>query len=70
MTEERTITVGGMTCDGCERSIQRAVGALDGVEEVTADHVAGRITVRFDAASVQEGAIHRRVEEAGYTVET
>lgn len=68
MTEQRTITVEGMTCGGCEQSVQRAVGGLDGVEHVTADHVAGRVEIRFDTDLADEHAIGQRIREAGYTV--
>lgn len=65
---EHTITVEGMTCTGCEQSVQRAVGGLDGVDTVRADHTAGRVTVRFDSGAVSEDAIAARIQEAGYTV--
>jgi copper chaperone len=65
---QQTITVQGMTCGGCEQSIQRAVTTLDGVDEVRADHRAGRVTVRFDADIVGEESIGERIREVGYTV--
>lgn len=68
MIDEHTITVEGMTCTGCEQSVQRAVGRLDGVETASADHTAGRVTVRFDGDIVSEDDIAARIQEAGYTV--
>lgn len=68
MTEERTIPVEGMTCGGCEQSVQRAVGDLDGVESVAADHAAGTVAVVFDPTLADQDAISARIREAGYTV--
>lgn len=68
MTEERTITVDGMTCTGCEESIQRAVGRLGGIEFVQADHRAGTVAVRYEAEATDQDAISERIREAGYTV--
>ncbi len=68
MIDEHSITVEGMSCTGCEESVQRAVGGLDGVETVSADHAAGRVTVRFDGDAVSEDDIAERIREAGYTI--
>lgn len=66
--DQHTFTVEGMTCTGCEKSVQRAVGGIDGVETASADHAAGRVTVRFDGDTVSEDDIAARIREAGYTV--
>jgi len=46
---EETITevyhIGGMMCEHCEARIQKAIGALDGVISVKADHPSGTATV-------------------------
>lgn len=48
-TKEETITevynIGGMMCEHCEARIQKAIGALDGVISVKADHPSGTATV-------------------------
>lgn len=61
-----TLTVRGLQCAGCERSLETAVRRLDGVVTARADRSAERLAVtvlpgRFDAA-----AIRRRVEAAGF----
>lgn len=68
MMDQHTFTVEGMTCTGCEKSVQRAVGGIAGVETASADHAAGRVTVRFDGDIVSEDDIADRIREAGYTV--
>ncbi len=57
--------VEGMTCGGCENSIQRAVGQIPGVEAVRADHAARVVEVRF-AAEPDEEAVRAAVEDAGF----
>jgi hypothetical protein len=37
MIEQLLLQVGGMTCTGCERRVQKVLGRLDGVRRGTAD---------------------------------
>ena len=39
--------VRGMTCSGCERTLERAVSQLDGVHSVQADRQKGQLEVDF-----------------------
>lgn len=55
--------VEGMTCAHCERAIQQAVAALGGTAEV--DLAAGTVHVH---GIDDEAAVHRAIEEEGYTV--
>ncbi|MBW6478954.1 MAG: cation transporter [Bacteroidales bacterium] len=65
---ELTITVHGMTCEGCESLIQRKVGELDGVENVTASHVGETVNVVYDKGKLTESVIAQTIENTGYTV--
>ena len=63
----RTITVSGMSCEGCEENVEETLGSMDGVTAVTADHEGG--TVEVDASDdVAEGSLHSAIEDAGYEV--
>ncbi len=62
------IQVEGMTCTGCEQSIEKAVGGLDGITEVKADHQAGITTVTYDTVVASRDGIRAVIEETGYTV--
>lgn len=64
---EKTYTVAGMTCGHCELSVREEVEEIPGVESAQADHTAGRLTVRGD---VDDDAVRKAVEAAGYTVTT
>lgn len=60
------IPVQGMTCGGCERSVQAALTQLEGVSGAEADHTAGRVRVSFDAGQIDEQRLRSQIEEAGY----
>ena len=64
-----TYLIGGMMCEHCEASIQKAIGALDGVLSVKADHTAGTAVVNsvkpLDQALVKEAVESRDYEYIG-----
>lgn len=62
----RTYTVTGMSCGGCEQTVEDAVGALDGVERVSADNETDAVTIEGD---FDEAAAIDAIADAGYTVE-
>ena len=64
-TVEKTMEIEGMMCEHCERTIQKALEAVPGVERVTADARAGTAVIRMLPDTPQE-ALSRAVEEAGY----
>jgi len=68
MSTVLTLPVHGMTCGGCENAVKRVVGAMPGVAEVTASHVANTVVVTFDATVVSPAAIEARIGTLGYSV--
>ena len=64
---EQSFTVTGMACDGCEANVESALGELDGVETVEADHE--RDTVEVSAADVSTSDLAAAIEDAGYEVD-
>lgn len=66
--EKVSIKVSGMTCGGCERSVQNALTSRQGVSTAKADRTAGLVTVEFDPALIQRGAIEKAIAEAGFKV--
>lgn len=64
--QERTYEVIGMTCHHCELSVQEEVAEIAGVRSAMADHERGRLTVIGE--SIDDHAVERAVEEAGYRV--
>jgi copper chaperone len=65
---ETTMTVGGMKCGGCEKAVESALSALEGVASASADHTSGTVTVQADA-TVGQQTLAAAVVEAGYSVE-
>ncbi|GAB7093635.1 heavy-metal-associated domain-containing protein [Halolamina litorea] len=60
------LSVDGMSCGGCEASVEEAVGELDGVESVEADNEANTVDIEGD---VDTDAAVDAIEDAGYTVQ-
>ncbi|QSG02351.1 heavy-metal-associated domain-containing protein [Natranaeroarchaeum sulfidigenes] len=63
----RTITVTGMSCEGCEQNIEESLQELDGVIQVSADHESESVEVGTDD-DVRENDIHAAIKDAGYQV--
>lgn len=59
--------VHGMTCGGCEQSVVNAVLRLAGVRDARASHAASRVDVDV-TGSVDEDAVRRAIEDAGFDV--
>lgn len=62
------IKVSGMTCGGCERSVQNALTSRKGVASAKADRVAGLVSVEFDPGQIQRAALEKAIAEAGFKV--
>lgn len=62
------ISVYGMSCEGCERTIQTAVGKLPGIQEVKASHLDSAVIVKFDKTLSDFGDMKTAITEKGYTV--
>ncbi len=60
---EQTLTVEGMSCDGCESAVVKAVSDVSGVTDVSADHEQNSVTVEGDANTDE---IVAAIETAGY----
>ena len=65
MTPHRSYQVPDISCDHCKHAIEGEVGTVDGVEDVTVDVDARRVTVTGTAS---EDVILAAIEEAGYEV--
>jgi len=69
------LSVGGMTCGGCEMHVEKAVLSLDEITKARADHRLGKLTVHIKNSP--EGGdrdelirlIAEKTGEAGYTTE-
>lgn len=65
---QRTFAVEGLTCGHCVQTVEKAVSALDGVESVSVDLVAGGRSGLNVAGSVSDAAVRQAVTSAGYSL--
>ncbi|HRR66699.1 MAG TPA: heavy metal translocating P-type ATPase [Methanomassiliicoccales archaeon] len=68
IVNELTLSIGGMSCASCARTIEEAVGGLDGVLSASVNLATERLAVRYDPQRVRVAQIKKAVENAGYEV--
>jgi copper chaperone len=66
--ETTTIHAPEIHCDHCKTSIEGAVGPLEGVERAEVDVAAREVSVTYDPARIDRGAIVATIEEQGFEV--
>lgn len=60
------ISVEGMTCTGCENTVEKGVLSLDGVIEVEASHTEKTAIVKFDKTKANAEDMMAKINEKGY----
>ncbi len=60
------ISVGGMSCQGCVRSVERVLLALQGVAEAQVSLELKEACVRFDPQSVALDTLKAAIRDAGF----
>lgn len=60
----------GMTCNGCEQTIENAVKNLAGIESVNASHIDGNAIVLVDVTKLDTTLIKNKIDEVGYSALT
>ena len=68
MTQNLRLNVAGMTCDGCENAVKRALTQLGGVQDVSASHREAAVAVIYDTDKVSPALIREKIEKLGYVV--
>ena len=48
------VSVGGMTCENCDRHVKKALESVEGIIEATADHKTGQAVIRYDGNPDEE----------------
>lgn len=64
--ETLIVKIGGMTCGGCAGGVEKALGAVPGVEAVKADHVAAQVSVSGTGLTTRLAELRAAVENAGF----
>lgn len=65
--KEIILKVKGMMCGGCENRVKNAIGNIEGVEKVTADHTTGEVVVTA-RDNVSQNIIEEVLEDIGYEI--
>lgn len=69
MSESVTISVSGMKCGGCEKTVTTALNAIDGVILVKASFQDKTVEVEFDSSKTDLDSLEDAITDAGFTVE-
>ena len=62
------LTVQGMTCGNCARSVERKLAATPGVKKASVDLQSTRATVEYDPELVKPEALANAIRGLGYEV--
>jgi len=60
------ISVEGMTCTGCENSVEKSVLALEGVLDVEASHIDKTALVKYDKTRANPNDMMTKINDKGY----
>lgn len=63
---EKTVSVPGISCGHCVKTIEREVGELAGVESVSASQEERTVTVRWTEGSTDWAAVRALMEEIDF----
>ncbi len=67
-TQTLQLSVLGMTCDNCSRTVERALASTPGVVRVTVSLPKSSATVEYDVELVKPEVIANAVRDLGYEV--
>ena len=62
------IMIEGMTCTGCEQTIEAGVNKLEGIKSVDANHLEGNAFVEFSESKTDTSSIRKAITATGYKV--
>lgn len=65
-TNTKSFLVEGMTCSGCERTVSKVVGNIEGVQAAEADLKQSTVTVKYDPKKINIEKIRSAVDGVGY----
>jgi copper chaperone CopZ len=64
----KTYRVEQIHCSACEMAIRKALGRVDGINDVDPDAATNQVTVTFDETRVDEATVADRLTAAGYPI--
>lgn len=66
--ETLVLNVEGMTCNHCKQSVEKAVGAISGVEAVEVVLADKKVNVTLDPSLVSVDTLKNTIEDIGFDV--
>ena len=63
------VSISGMTCTGCEQTIQKRVTDLEGVKSVTASFTTGKANIEYFPEVTDTTEIKDAITKSGYIVQ-
>ena len=63
---KKNITVKGMTCVGCEVTLEESMSKIEGVVSVKASHKEEKAFIEFDSTKTNIKIIKQTIKKAGY----
>lgn len=63
------LNVSGMTCEGCENSVETALTKLEGVASAEASYVKKVASISYDSTKVSTSLLTQTINDLGYHVE-
>ncbi|MEQ5929719.1 heavy metal translocating P-type ATPase [Streptococcus suis] len=64
--KQASYPIQGMTCASCALTVEKALGKLEGVEEVSVNLATEKATIRYSRHRQNPASLERAVEQAGY----
>lgn len=64
----QSLSIEGMDCDNCAKTLERGVQRLAGVEHAAVNFGSARLDLAFDSSATTLDAVSRRVNELGYDI--
>lgn len=62
------VSIAGMTCTGCEQTIMKSVGKLEGIDSVSASYKEGKAIIKYSPSLTDTLKIRDAITSSGYTV--
>jgi copper chaperone CopZ len=63
-----TWDIKGMTCTGCEATVENAANGVDGVLEADAIYDTRQVTIKYDRSKTNQETIKAAINKTGFTV--
>ena len=67
-TQETVLTVPDISCEHCVKTINSALGALQGVQAVETDIPTKTVRLSYDPTQLSLETVEATLDDAGYTV--